>query len=85
MLKGTKTAVTWAGGSHVNHENLWWEMSGGRSDPAMVLQTTKFLLCFHFAEIKIHPDAVHQKIQVSARNLDRQYPIFSFSAKSIHE
>lgn len=48
----------------------------------MALQTTKFLLHFHFAEIKFHPDAVHWKIQISARNLDTQCPICSFSAEA---
>lgn len=59
-----KNCCNSVGVPHVNHENLWWEPSGGRSELAMALQTTKFLLCFHFAEIKIHPDAVHQKIQM---------------------
>lgn len=74
-----------SGGSYVNCENLRWETSGGRSDLALALQTTQFLLRFHFAEIKIHPDAVNRKLQISARNLDRQCPNCSFSAKSIHE
>ena len=84
MLRSTKTAVT-QGRSHVNHENLLWETSGGQSDLAMALQTTEFLLCFRSAEIKIHPDAVYWKLQISTRNLGRQCPICSFSAKSIHE
>lgn len=49
------------------------------------VQTTKFLLHFHFAEIKIHPDVVHWKLQISVENLDRQCPIYFFLAKSIHE
>lgn len=41
-----------------------WETSRGRSDLVMALQTVKFLLHLHFAEIEIHPDAIHQKLQI---------------------